>query len=152
MLGARNLSSRLIGVAARARVAATTKNGAVGASVVTRRSAQTVPKVDTAESMQKQAIEQIRARVQYQKEIMARNHEHHNYEKEVDEMYKWIKITILVAVPFCVISSIYSYFDDHHHRHEGAEPDYLRIRTKEFPWECSDCDLLDYPCWKKCRG
>merc|ERR1712048_30142 len=99
--------------------------------------------------MKQDAIEQIRARVKYQKELLAANH--HSYEEEVEEMYKWIKITLMVAAPACVASALYSYvFDEHKHPIE-TPPDYMKIRTKEFPWECSDCDLLDYKCWKKCR-
>ena len=107
-----------------------------------------VPRLGTEAEMQAQAIEQIRARVKYQKELLAsQNHGHDDKE----EMYRWVKITMFVAVPVMVVSSLYSlFFDEHAHPEEGPLPEYMRIRSKEFPWECSDCDFLDKKCWTKC--
>ena len=68
-------------------------------------------------------------------------------------MYKWIKITFMVGLPICVASCVFSFvMEGHAHRVEGEVPEYLAIRKKEFPWECSDCDLFDMACWKKCRA
>ena len=115
------------------------------------RSAQTVPRLGTEEEMRKEAIEQIRARVAYQKELM--KGKGHSHAEELEEMYKWIKISFLVGFPVCFLSSLYSFVNDkYHHRVEEAAPEYLKIRSKEFPWDCSDCDLFDLKCWKKCRA
>jgi|EP00979_Chaetoceros_neogracilis_P018949 cytochrome c oxidase subunit 6a len=100
--------------------------------------------------MKKEAVEHIKARIAKQKEIEQGNHVPH--AEEVSEMYKWIKISILVATPVCVLSVAKDLFlIEHPHRKEGLEPDYMRIRKKEFPWECEDCELFNGPCWKKCR-
>jgi len=41
------------------------------------------------------------------------------------------------------------------HEHE-EEPirglPYQKIRTKPYPWSCSDCNLFDIPCWDECKG
>jgi hypothetical protein len=101
--------------------------------------------------MQAEAIEQIRARVLYQKELVKAHA--HDPAEEVAEMNRWVNITFWVGVPICVLSVFYSYFfDEHPHRHEGALPDYMVVRTKEFPWECGECDLFDGKCWTKCRA
>lgn len=68
------------------------------------------------------------------------------------EMNKWIKISVIVAAPVCVLTMVKDLlFVEHAHRKEGPEPDYMRIRNKEFPWECEDCELFNSECWKKCR-
>jgi cytochrome c oxidase subunit 6a len=112
--------------------------------------AQTVPALGTDEEMQAQAIEQIRARVNYQKELLAAQDHGHD---DTDEMWRWLNITFWIGLPITLASCLYSaLFDEHVHRYEGEMPEYMRIRTKEFPWECSDCDLFDRECWKKCRA
>lgn len=118
-----------------------------------RRSAQTVPRLGTEEQMKAEALEQIKARVAYQKEIMKSKDHAHQLEEEISEMYKWIKVTFMVGLPICAASFIFSFaMEEHHHRPEGEVPEYLAIRHKEYPWECSDCDLFDLKCWKKCRA
>jgi cytochrome c oxidase subunit 6a len=100
--------------------------------------------------MKKEAIEHLKARIAKQKEIEKGNHISHT--DEVNEMTKWIKITFLIAVPICVLSVAKDTFlIEHPHRKTGPEPDYMRIRKKEFPWECEDCELFNGECWKKCR-
>lgn len=101
--------------------------------------------------MQAEAIEQIRARVQYQKELM--KVKGHNIEEDVHEMWRWLSITFWVGFPVCFLSAFYSaFFDEHPHRFEGELPEYMVVRNKEFPWECGSCDLFDLKCWKKCRA
>ena len=101
--------------------------------------------------MQAQAIEQIRARVRYQKELA--KVKDHNIEEEVSEMWRWIQLTFAVGFPICALSAGFSFFfDEHPHRHEGELPEYMKVRSKEFPWQCGDCDLFDSACWKKCRA
>ena len=114
-----------------------------------RTMAEFVPALGTEEEMKKQAVEQIRARVKYQKELLAAKHPHDDYE----EMWRWVNITIYIGVPVVVLSALYTYFfDEHSHRYEGPLPEYMAIRSKEYPWECGDCDLFDLECWKKCRA
>ena len=112
--------------------------------------AQTVPALGTEEEMKAQAVEQIRARVKYQKELLAAQTHGHD---DVDEMWKWLNYAFFVGLPICFLSATYSFFFDvHPHRFEGALPEYMSIRSKEFPWECGECDLFDLKCWKKCRA
>ena len=101
--------------------------------------------------MKKEAVAQLKARIAKQKDIEAGNHISH--AEEVAEMWKWVKLSIFVATPVCVLSVLkdLSPFVEHAHRKHGPEPDYMRIRNKEFPWECSDCELFNSECWKKCR-
>jgi len=114
-----------------------------------RRSAQVVPRFASEEEMKKEAISHIRARIKLQKEIASTEHSH---AEEVEEMNKWIKISIVVALPFCVLLLLKDhFFEEHSHRPEGELPDYMKIRTKEYPWECEDCNLFDKACWKKCK-
>ena len=104
----------------------------------------------TEEEMKKEAIEQIKARIARQKEILDGTHISHT--EEVHEMWKWIKISIMVATPICILSFLKDQVLAHPHRLEGPEPDYMKIRTKAFPWECDDCELFNSECWKKCRA
>eukprot|EP00529_Nitzschia_sp_RCC80_P042142 CAMPEP_0113498182 /NCGR_PEP_ID=MMETSP0014_2-20120614/31020_1 /TAXON_ID=2857 /ORGANISM="Nitzschia sp." /LENGTH=63 /DNA_ID=CAMNT_0000392157 /DNA_START=157 /DNA_END=344 /DNA_ORIENTATION=- /assembly_acc=CAM_ASM_000159 len=59
------------------------------------RSVQTVPHLGSQADMEKEAIEQIRARIAYQKEVMASN-PHKSFEEEWVELWTWIKISIFV--------------------------------------------------------
>mmetsp|Transcript_3305 Transcript_3305/g.6217 ORF Transcript_3305/g.6217 Transcript_3305/m.6217 type:complete len:145 (+) Transcript_3305:49-483(+) len=116
-----------------------------------RRSNQTVPKLGSVEEMEAEAIAQLRARVRRQKEIMDATQ--HSETEEIAEMWKWIKISFVVAVPVCVLSIAKDVlFVDHVHRPHGPLPDYMEIQVKEFPWECETCALFDLECWKKCRA
>mmetsp|Transcript_18976 Transcript_18976/g.30606 ORF Transcript_18976/g.30606 Transcript_18976/m.30606 type:complete len:144 (-) Transcript_18976:205-636(-) len=117
-----------------------------------RRSVQTVPKLGTEAEMEAQAVEQIRARIAYQKELMAAK-PHKSFDEEWEELWTWIKISIYVCGPV-VIFGIFKdlVIEEHHHRPDGPLPEYMKIRSKEFPWECGDCDLMDLSCWKKCRA
>jgi len=115
-----------------------------------RRTALTVPKIGTEAEMTAEAVQQLRARVNYQKELTKAKH--HSHEEEVAEMWRWVNMTFWVGIPVCVVSVLYSaFFDEHHHRFDGELPEYMKVRSKEFPWECGDCDLFDLKCWKKCR-
>ena len=73
-----------------------------GAMVSQRRSNQTVPRMGSAAEMEAEAIAQLRARVRRQKEIMDATQ--HSHAEEVAEMWKWIKISFVVATPVCVLS------------------------------------------------
>ncbi|KAL7551266.1 hypothetical protein ACHAWF_014460 [Thalassiosira exigua] len=122
-----------------------------GLATAQRRSNQTVPRLGTEAEMEAQAIAHLRARVRRQKEIMDATG--HSQAEEVAEMWKWIKISIIVVVPVCVLSVAKDIFlVDHVHRPHGPLPDYMAIQVKEFPWECETCALFDLECWKKCRA
>ena len=102
--------------------------------------------------MKKDALEQIRARLAYQKEMKSK-HSGHSMAEEVDEMRKWIKITFAIGFPICFISGIKDVLFPHeHHDDHGPKPDSMKIRTKAFPWECEDCDYFDQKCWNACRA
>ncbi len=120
-------------------------------TAITRRSNQTIPKLASPAEMQAEAIAQLRARVRRQKEIMDATH--HTESEEIAEMWKWIKISFIVALPVCVLSIAKDVlFVGHAHRPHGPLPDYMEIQVKEFPWECETCALFDLECWKKCRA
>lgn len=117
----------------------------------TRRSVVTVPRVGTKEQMEKEAVEQIRARLAYQKELMEAN-PHKPHAEEWKELWTWIKISVVVG-PVCVLACVKdSIFEEHHHRPTEHLPEYMGIRNKEYPWECENCDFFDIDCWKKCRA
>ncbi len=100
--------------------------------------------------MKKEATEHIKARIAKQKQIEKGNYVSH--EEEMAEMVKWVKLSIIVAAPVCVLSVAKDLLlVDHPHRKHGPEPDYMRLRHKEFPGDCSDCELFEQECWKKCR-
>lgn len=115
-----------------------------------RRGAQTIPRFASEAEMKKEALAQLKSRIAKQKEIEAGTHVSH--AEEVAEMYKWIKLSFLVGLPVCVLSVAKDLLlIEHPHRKHGPEPDYMKIRTKEFPWECEDCEIFNGECWKKCR-
>ncbi len=117
-----------------------------------RRSVLTVPRLGTEAEMEAEAVAQIRARLAYQKEIMASN-PHKSHSEEWGELWNWIKISIFVCGPVVVFALVKdALFEIHKHRPHGALPEYMGIRNKEFPWECGQCDLFDLDCWKKCRA
>jgi len=116
-----------------------------------RRNVQTVPNTGTKAQMEAEILSQIEARVARQKGIV--KNPQLIYNEELDEMWKWIKISFFIAIPVCFVSSMKDIFaGDHHARQEGELPDYMRIRSKAFPWECEDCELFNLECWEKCRA
>ena len=133
---------------ATSRIAART---ATRASKPQKCNAQTVPQWGTPEEMKADAIAQIRARVEKQKAIVAATS--HPVEEEIDEMWKWMKIGVFIAVPVCVLSVFKDvFFGDHHHADDSPKPDYMKIRSKAFPWECEDCALFDRECHRLCKA
>jgi len=125
------------------RTAARTQNGI--------RFVQSVPKMGTEAEMQAEVIQQIRARIAYQKEVLAAN-PHKSHDEEWDELWTWIKISFYVCVPGCLLMLVKDYFiEEHHHKPDGPLPEYMSIRKSEFPWECEQCPFFDLECWKACR-
>lgn len=102
--------------------------------------------------MKAEAVEQIKARLAYQKDLI-KERGGHSHAEEVEEMWKWIRISFIVALPICVLSSIKDVlFGEHHHDDHGPKPDYMAIQNKAFPWECEECPLFDLACWRACRA
>ena len=54
----------------------------------------------------------------------------------------------------CGVLFVYNmglHFMHGHHDHEQIAYPYMKKRTKPLPWSCTNCDLFDMPCWKKCK-
>merc|ERR1711862_290176 len=116
-----------------------------------QRNAQTVPNYGTIEEMKADAIAQIRARVEKQEAIVAATS--HPVEEEIDEMWKWMKVGFFIAAPVCILAVCKDILQHHdHHAAEGPQPDYMKIRSKAFPWECDDCSLFDRECHRLCKA
>lgn len=97
-------------------------------------------------------MEQLKVRLAYQKKIVGEQ-AHKSEAEELEEMWKWVKISFAVATPICVISAAKDiYLGEHEHEDHGSKPDYMGIRTKAFPWECEDCALFDRDCHRKCKA
>ena len=114
------------------------------------RNYQTAPTYGSEEAMKASAIAQLEARIAAQKEAV-KNSTHKSHAEEVEEMWKWIKISLMVAFPICVASGVKDLFMEHPHAH-ASEVDYMKIRNKPYPWECEDCNLFDSKCWDACRA
>ena len=120
------------------------------APAVPRRTNMTVPKYGTPAEMEAEAIAQLRARVRVQQQIQ--NSTGHSETEELAEMWKWIKISVIVVTPLCGLSVAKDVLlVDHAHRGTGPMPEYMAIQGTSFPWECETCPLFDLECWKKCR-
>eukprot|EP00741_Cyanophora_paradoxa_P010992 tig00020553_g10626.t1 len=67
---------------------------------------------------------------------------------EGQAMEMWKKLSI-VGLPVVIGWSFYA-FSGHHDHVEKPQAEYLRIRSKAFPW--GDCDLFDRACWNGKSG
>jgi hypothetical protein len=65
-------------------------------------------------------------------------------EEAKAEVARWTKVTI-VMTGLCGLMAVYNVVF-HDHEHARKDMPYLKMRTKPFPWECSDCDLFDVVC------
>lgn len=115
-----------------------------------RRSIVLVPKQGDESQMMAENIQNLRSRVQYQKELAKM--QHHGHEEELTEMWRWVNISFMVGAPWSLCRYSTPFFDAHHHRTDGELPEYMKIRSKDFPWKCGGCDLFDGECWKECRA
>lgn len=70
-----------------------------------------------------------------------------------EEVEKWKKISIVATgvVVLASLKEIVGLASHGHHEDDKPKPDYMRIRTKPYPWECSDCSLFDTECFKACQ-
>jgi hypothetical protein len=102
--------------------------------------------------MKGEMLSQIRARLAYQKELKSKSGEH-SLEEHYQEMFKWVKISFAIGFPLCILGLIKDFviLDLHHGHEDEIKREYMKIRTKQYPWECDDCDLFDTKCWKACR-
>ena len=39
----------------------------------------------------------------------------------------------------------------HPHHTETPEYSHLKIRSKPYPWSCTDCNLFEPACWRACK-
>ncbi|GAB5031316.1 cytochrome c oxidase subunit via [Nannochloropsis oceanica] len=78
-----------------------------------------------------------------------------NGDHGAEEVEKWRKVSI-AATGIVVLFSLKEMVDmagGHHGAHSDKPlPDYMQIRSKPFPWECSSCSLFDTDCFKKCKA
>jgi len=59
----------------------------------------------------------------------------------------------MVGIPVCIIKGGSDLVMHHeHHEDDSPKPDYMKIRNKEYSWECGDCAYFDMKCWKACRA
>ena len=117
------------------------------AQTVARRNIQVAPSTENPQLMRAEYLAQLEARIANQK-----TKHHYDQAEEIMESSKWFKLSMVVAVPLCLLSATKDLlFEEHAHRKHGPLPDYMSIRNKEFPWECKDCALFDPECWKACR-
>ena len=62
--------------------------------------------------MTKEAIEQLRARVAYQKSLLSAKS--HSVSEEIEEMWRWVNITFWVGIPIVVASALFTMIFDEH--------------------------------------
>eukprot|EP00286_Rhodomonas_abbreviata_P007209 CAMPEP_0181339332 /NCGR_PEP_ID=MMETSP1101-20121128/29192_1 /TAXON_ID=46948 /ORGANISM="Rhodomonas abbreviata, Strain Caron Lab Isolate" /LENGTH=101 /DNA_ID=CAMNT_0023450279 /DNA_START=55 /DNA_END=360 /DNA_ORIENTATION=- len=68
----------------------------------------------------------------------------------IAECDTWKKATIGM-VGLSVALGVYCFIvSEHEHGRTGLS--YQKIRTKPYPWSCSDCNLFSPDCWKECRA
>merc|ERR1719223_633511 len=121
-----------------------------GARRGARRDYVTTPMQGDRDAMRKEAVKQLQERIAQQKQVVE-NQGHKSHAEEVEEMWTWIKLSLYVAVPVCLVSAAKDLVMEHPHE-KGLDVDYMKIRNKPFPWECDDCSLFDNKCWAACRA
>lgn len=57
-----------------------------------------------------------------------------------------------VMVVTTALTCAYVYINPEEHVDQRTDLAYLKCKSKPFPWkECSDCGLLEMPCWIACK-
>ena len=74
-----------------------------------------------------------------------------------EEVEKWKKVSMGATVVVILYSlkefaGILGGAHDHHDHGDKPLPDYMQIRSKPFPWECSNCSMFDTHCFEKCKA
>ncbi|RLN97737.1 hypothetical protein BBJ28_00024689 [Nothophytophthora sp. Chile5] len=67
-------------------------------------------------------------------------------------MHRWNTISkgmIALVGAFTVYTAMGHMGEHEHHEEEKPAYPYLKMRNKPFPWDASDCDLLDRACHAK---
>ncbi|KAF1321938.1 hypothetical protein FI667_g6531, partial [Globisporangium splendens] len=71
-----------------------------------------------------------------------------------EQMHRWTTISkgMLALVGGFSVINLFSHMGGHEHHEEAPAYAYLKMRTKPFPWDYSNCDLLDSACKEKARA
>eukprot|EP01084_Bolivina_argentea_P217137 368741_1 len=77
---------------------------------------------------------------------------HATVEEATAEMGKWMKIST-GGIAVCGLYGLFTLTTlEHPHGKEGIAPEYMKIRSKPFPWKtCADCELFNLECWNACK-
>ena len=68
------------------------------------------------------------------------------------EMAQWRTYSYgIVGFSSLLTIGIFATMDDSHGHPKENPYSYEKIRTKPYPWECSNCNLFDGHCWEECR-
>ena len=75
----------------------------------------------------------------------------HSREEGLKEVEKWKKVSIGMT-GLVILLSLKEVVSSEEHGHGPEElPSYMRIRSKPFPWSCTDCSPFDSACMKACK-
>mmetsp|Transcript_19307 Transcript_19307/g.20927 ORF Transcript_19307/g.20927 Transcript_19307/m.20927 type:complete len:101 (-) Transcript_19307:71-373(-) len=66
-----------------------------------------------------------------------------------EESKRWFKLSVAM-IGLSTVLGLYN-VAAHEHEHGRHDLPYMHIRTKPYPWECSDCNLFSGDCWKACK-
>jgi len=68
------------------------------------------------------------------------------------DMNSWVQYSIGMAGVCVAVTGWVVYLESsHEHSHHVDERAYKKIRSKPYPWSCSDCNLFNSECFKKCK-
>mmetsp|Transcript_6472 Transcript_6472/g.8772 ORF Transcript_6472/g.8772 Transcript_6472/m.8772 type:complete len:123 (+) Transcript_6472:86-454(+) len=71
------------------------------------------------------------------------------------EMIKWKKMSqgMAGAIGVVTVLTVIQHSMHHHDEHEDETPPppYMKIRSKPYPWQCTDCDFFDSKCHAECK-
>jgi NAD-dependent dihydropyrimidine dehydrogenase PreA subunit len=76
-------------------------------------------------------------------------------DKRADNFNYFINFDLCVTCTVMVVASFgFAAYNIamHEHVHPRHDLPYQHIRTKPYPWKCSDCNLFEGECWKECKA
>jgi NAD-dependent dihydropyrimidine dehydrogenase PreA subunit len=76
-------------------------------------------------------------------------------DKRADNFIYFINFDLCVTCTVMVVASFgFAAYNIamHEHVHPRHDLPYQHIRTKPYPWKCSDCNLFEGECWKECKA
>eukprot|EP00635_Sarcinochrysidales_sp_CCMP3193_P002573 CAMPEP_0118919706 /NCGR_PEP_ID=MMETSP1166-20130328/18695_1 /TAXON_ID=1104430 /ORGANISM="Chrysoreinhardia sp, Strain CCMP3193" /LENGTH=112 /DNA_ID=CAMNT_0006860235 /DNA_START=30 /DNA_END=368 /DNA_ORIENTATION=+ len=80
----------------------------------------------------------------------------HDAAEAAAEMVRWEKFSYVAFGVSGLFGLYMAYVEYQHskHPHEVHKPEmsHLKIRSKEYPWRCPDCNLFDLKCWRECKA